>query len=290
VEVYILFFLQGLAQGLLLFLLSAGFTLIFSLLGIFNFAHAGFYMLGAYFAYSLTTWSGFIVALLFVPILCALVGLCFEHTLLRRVYHKGHMAEFLVTFGFLLVLVELVQIFWGTAPLPYNIPLWLQTTALELAGIHFSLYRIFIITIALLISTFLFYLVYKTRIGLLMRAAVVNPTALHLLGHNLRGLYNTIFAMSCGLAGLAGVLGGNLLVTEPAMALQFGTLIFVIAIVGGLGSLIGAFFVSLLIGFLQSLTVLWGGDFARYAPLIPYMMMVIVLVLRPHGLWGQRFV
>nr|WP_315429695.1 branched-chain amino acid ABC transporter permease [uncultured Albidiferax sp.] len=294
--------LNGLSYGLMLFMLSAGLTLIFSMMGVLNLAHASFYMLGAYFAYSLTLWLGFWPALLLAPLLVGLLGAGFEKYCLRRVHAFGHVPEMLVTFGLNTVLVELVQLVWGRGPVDYRIPAGLEGPLFALWGTPFPTYRGFMVLVALAMLAALWLLLKRTRIGLVVQAALTHPDAVQALGHNVPRVFMGVFGGGAALAGLAGVVGGNAFVTEPGMAATVGSVVFVVVVVGGMGSLAGAFWASLLIGVLQTLavgidlTVLgWTGvgalshiKLSQLAPLLPYALLVLVLLLRPQGLWGQR--
>lgn len=305
--------LNGLAYGLLLFMLSSGLTLIFSMMGVLNFAHASFYMLGAYLSYSITRSIGFWPALVFAPLLVAVAGACVERYGLRRVHQYGHIPELLFTFGLSYVVVELVQLVWGRAPLAANIPAALDGPLFSLYGTSFPTYRAFMMGIAVLMLGLIYLLLSKTRVGMVIHAALSHPEMAQALGHNVPRIFMLVFAGGCGLAGLAGVIGGNIFPTEPAMAASMGSIIFVVVVVGGMGSLAGAFVASLLLGVLQTFAVVLDysllsllaafnfhpaeGDFAypllklsiaNIAPILPYLALVLVLILRPRGLFGKR--
>lgn len=305
--------LNGLSYGLLLFLLSSGLTLIFSMLGVLNFAHASFYMLGAYFAYAISIQLGFWPALLLAPLLIGLLGALVERVGLRHVRRHGQVAELLFTFGLSYVVVELVQLVWGKSALPYAIPAQLDGPLFTLYSTAFPAYRGFMMLLALLVLLAASWLLQRSRIGLLIQAALTHPQMLEALGHNVPRLFTLVFAVGCALAGLAGVVGGNAFVTEPGMAAGVGSIIFVVVVVGGLGSLKGAFIASLLIGIVQTYAVAldvsllsglahWGIQpgpdafgypllrltLAQVAPVLPYLLLVLVMLLRPRGLFGVR--
>ncbi len=308
--------LNGISYGLLLFMLSSGLTLIFSMMGVLNFAHAGFYMLGAYVGYSIARVAGFWPALFIAPLVVAALGALFEKACLRRVHRLGHVPELLVTFGLSYVIVELVQLVWGRVPLEFQPPLVLRGPAFTLvnssaeglglvwgaapAGLctageaavrvvcsPFPATRAFMMAVAFFMLAGVWLLLTRTRIGLVIRAALTHPEAVEALGHDVPRVFMGVFAAGCGLAGLAGVIGGSTFVTDPSMAATVGSIIFVVVVVGGLGSLAGAFAASLLIGIMQTLAV--GFDFtAQLAPILPYLLLVLVLILRPRGLMGSR--
>jgi branched-chain amino acid transport system permease protein len=277
--------LNGLSYGLLLFMLSAGLTLIFSMMGVLNFAHASFYMLGAYFGYSVTEWLGFWSALVLAPLLVGGLGALFERFLLRRVHRFGHVAELLITFGMSYLILEGVQLVWGRSSVDYRVPVALDGPLLTLFDIQFPLYRAFMMGVALLMLAALWLLLTRSRIGLVIQAALTHPGMVEALGHNVPRVFMWVFGGGCALAGLAGVLGGNAFVTEPGMAAALGGIVFVVVVVGGIGSLGGAFLASLLIGLAQTFAV---GLDVSVAPILPYLLLVLVLIFRPRGLLGAR--
>ena len=294
--------LNGISYGLLLFMLSAGLTLIFSLMGVLNFAHASFYMLGAYVGYSFSALWGFWWALLLAPLAVGGLGALLERYCLRRVHRFGHVPELLVTWGLSYLVLEVVQLLWGRSTVPYTLPPALQGPLLSLYGVQFPKSRAFIMLVALLMLASVWLLLTRSRIGLVIQAALEHPNMVQALGHNVPRVLMLVFGCGCALAALAGVIGGNTYVTEPGMAASVGSIIFVVVVVGGIGSLAGAFWASLLIGLLQTLAVamdtplslLWGAGplgqltVAQLAPILPYVLLVLVLVLRPQGLLGQR--
>jgi len=333
--------LNGLSSGLLLFMLSSGLTLILSMMGVLNFAHASFYMIGAYFAYTLTGLVGFWVALVAAPLLVGVFGAVFERSALRRVHKFGHVPELLITFGLSYVILELVQLIWGRTTVPFNPPELLQGPAFTLvqsardgfslvAGAapdamcaatadvmvrcsRFPLTRVFVMVVAMLMLLSLWLLLTRTRIGLVIQAALTHPEMVEALGHNVPRVFMLVFGSGCALAGLAGVIGGITFITEPSMAAVVGSIIFVVVVVGGMGSLAGAFISSLLIGLLQTLPLTVDASLADFfnqfgaqlgptspgwpllritlaqaAPILPYLLLVLILIFRPKGLMGTR--
>ena len=335
-EFFVISLLNGVSYGLLLFMLSSGLTLIFSMMGVLNFAHTSFYMLGAYFAYTLSGVLGFWPALFIAPLLVGGLGALFERYSLRRVHKFGHVPELLVTFGLSYLILELVQLVWGRSTVSFPPPQWLQGAAFTLvqsptegfgvvlgaapaalcqaaACSPFPATRTFMMLVALLMLLSLWLLLTRTRIGLVIQASLTHPEMVESLGHNVPFVFMLVFGSGCALAGLAGVIGGVTFVTEPAMAATVGSIIFVVVVVGGMGSLVGAFVGSLLIGLLQtvpltvdaSLSTLaakfgWmvtpdttGYSFfkltlAQVAPILPYLLLVVMLIVRPKGLLGTR--
>ncbi|APW46296.1 branched-chain amino acid ABC transporter permease [Rhodoferax antarcticus] len=286
--------LNGISYGLLLFLLSSGLTLIWGMMGVLNFAHASFYMVGAYLAYTLSGWLGFWPALLLAPLGVGLLGAAFERLGLRLVRRFGHMSELLITFGLSYILVELVQLIWGRSSVDYRVPPALDGPLFTLFDNQFPMYRAFIMAVTLLVLAALAWLV-RTRAGLVIRAALTQPDMAQALGHNVPRVFTVVFGVGCALAGLAGVLGGNAFVTEPGMAQALGGVVFVVVVVGGLGSLKGAFVASMAIGLLQTFVVALDVallpalplKISQLAPVLPYAVMVLMLILRPQGLMGS---
>ena len=312
-EFLVISLLNGVSYGLLLFMLSSGLTLIFSMMGVLNFAHTSFYMLGAYFAYTISEVVGFWPALLIAPVVVGLLGATFERYSLRRVHKFGHVPELLVTFGLSYLILELVQLLWGRSTVPYGLPTQLQGPLFTLYGTQFPKSRSFIMLVALVMLASVWLLLTRTRIGLVIQAALKNPEMVEALGHNVPRVFMLVFGGGAALAGLAGVIGGNTYITEPAMAASVGSIIFVVVVVGGMGSLAGAFLASLLIGVLQTLAValdysmvhlfqlvgitvtdqtfgypLWKLTISQVAPILPYLLLVLILIFRPKGLLGTR--
>ena len=287
---------NGLLYGMLLFMLASGLTLIFSMMGVLNFAHASFFMLGAYFAYEISRVVGFWPALILAPLAAAALGALVETYGLRRLHRQGHVAELLFTFGLVYVLEELVVFFWGRLPMNYRVPPALDFTLFSLFGINYSAYRIFMLAIAVASFAGLALLLARTRIGLIVRAALSQPEMLRALGHNVPRVFMGVFAGGCALAALAGVIGGNYFTTQPTMAGQLGNIIFVVVVIGGLGSLAGALIASLLVGVLQTVSVaadislapLLQVKLSELGALLPYVLMVLVLIFKPKGLMGRR--
>jgi branched-chain amino acid transport system permease protein len=237
--------------------------------------------------------------------LAAAGGALFESQLLRRVRDQGHVAEMLVTFGLSLVLLEAVQLVWGTGPVNYRVPAIFDGVIWRIGEVALPAYRVFIMGVSMLVLLALAAWLRLSSVGLVIKAALTHPHMVQALGHDLPRVLMGVFALGCALAALAGVLGGNAFVTEPGMAATIGSVLFVVIVVGGLGSLAGALLASLVIGVLQTLAV--GFDVklgqllglpaqnaltqiavSQLAPLLPFALMVLVLLLRPRGLLGQR--
>ncbi len=341
-EFFTISMLNGLSYGLLLFMLSSGLTLIFSMMGVLNFSHASFYMLGAYVGYSVARLVGFWPGLILAPLVVGALGALFERTCLRKVHKFGHVPELLVTFGLSYVILELVQLIWGRTAVEFLPPEALRgpmftlvqssvsglslmwgaapaalcqsaDAAVRIVCSPFPATRGFMMVVALLMLVALWLLLTRTRIGLVIQAALTHPDAVESLGHNVPRVFMLVFGAGAGLAGLAGVIGGSTFVTEPAMAGTVGSVIFVVVVVGGMGSLSGAFLASILIGVIQTFAVavdysvlalmqqlgvsvsagtqensLMKLTVSQVAPILPYLFLVLILIFRPKGLLGTR--
>jgi branched-chain amino acid transport system permease protein len=312
-ELIIFSTLNGLLYGLLLFLLASGLTLIFSMMGVLNFAHASFYMLGAYFGFQISLYVGYWPGLVLAPLLVGGIGALVERYGLRTVHKHGHVAELLFTFGLAFMIEELVQMVWGKVPVDYRVPDLLNFSAFTLFSTTYPAFRMFMLVTSVVVFLGLLLLLTKTRVGLIIRAALTHPNMVGMLGHNVPLVFMMVFGVGCGLAALAGVIAGPALVTQPAMAASLGPILFVVVVVGGLGSLQGAFIAALLIGLVQTFAValnvsladvmaplgitltrdsiggdLWMATVAQVAPIIPYLLLVLVLIFRPKGLMGYR--
>ncbi|MCO5107567.1 MAG: branched-chain amino acid ABC transporter permease [Burkholderiaceae bacterium] len=319
-EFVVISLLNGISYGLLLFMLASGLTLIFSMMGVLNFAHASFYMIGAYVAYQISTWldellpgTGYWIALVVAPLVVGAIGAVVERYGLRRVHRWGHVPELLFTFGLSFIVVELVQIIWGRAAVPYQVPPALGGSLFIVYSTHFPAYRGFMMLVAALMLFAIWLMLTRTRIGLVIQAALTHPETVEALGHNVPRVFMLTFGGGTALAGLAGVIGGNAYVTEPSMAALVGSIIFVVVVVGGMGSLGGAFIASLLIGLMQTFAIgidwttlsllrsiglqagpdtplysLWSLKLSQVAPVLPYLLLVLILIFRPKGLMGTR--
>ena len=200
--------LNGVVYGLLLFMLSSGLTLIFSMMGVLNFAHASVFMLGAYFSYQIGRWIGFWPALVLAPLLCGLVGAAIERYGLRRVHPKGHVAEILFTFGLSYVIAELVIMAWGRNPIENRVPAVIDFPLFQLFGTSYPFYKGLMMAISVGMFAFLYLAFKRTRVGLVIQAALTHPKMVSALGHDVPRLFVLVFAIGSALAGLAGVIGG----------------------------------------------------------------------------------
>jgi branched-chain amino acid transport system permease protein len=311
-EYFVVSLLNGAVYGLLLFMVSAGLTLIFGMMGVLNFAHAWFYMLGAYVGYTMTKVGGFWLGLLLAPIVTGLLGALMERYLLRRVHQHGHTHELLLTFGMAFIIEEFVKLFYGDALVGYQIPDYMHFAAFTIFQTNYPFYRLFMGAVAIGMFAILYLLLTRTRIGIIVRAATYRPFTVEALGHNMPLIFLGVFSLGTALAGLAGAVAGAFFPTGPNMAVDLGTLVFVVVVVGGLGSVAGALVASLMIGVFVSFAVgldvsiasllgyaglgAWaneaGGiltlELSTIANGVPFLLMLLVLLVRPAGLMGDR--
>lgn len=314
-DLFLVNVIDGLVTGLLLFMLSAGLTLIFSMMGVLNFAHASFYMLGAYFGYQISQYLGFWVGLLIAPLLVGLFGAVVERYGLRRVHQYGHVAELIFTFGLALLIEEAVQFFWGKSQVAYFVPNALNFPLFSVSGNAVPAYKVFMIFTSIAIFAGLLFVLTRTRVGMVIQAALSYPRTVEALGHNVPLVFMCVFGVGSALAGVAGVIAGPVLGTFPGMAFVLGSIVFVTIVIGGLGSLWGALLASLLIGWITTFAAAYNVHFAdlllalgidrpadmasspwrdfwsltlsQVGPILPYLLMVLVLIFRPDGLFRK---
>jgi branched-chain amino acid transport system permease protein len=275
---------NGLVTGSFYALMALGLSLILNLSGVINFAHGGFLALGGFFAYSLMPYTGFWGALLLAPVLVGIFGIVIEQVLIQRLYGRDPLYGLLLTFGLAFVLEDLTRVIWGAQSLPYQIPASLAT---PVSSEFFFLtgYRLFMVAIVLVVVLALFLILTRTRLGIRIRAGTRDLETVSVLGVNIRVLRTLNFGLGIYLAGLAGVLAAGLLGLQPTMGDSLMMPSFVAIIVGGLGSLPGTLLGGLLIGVASGLaTVVWPSA----TEAVMYVMMGLVLLIRPRGLLGEE--
>lgn len=295
--------LNGLQLGMLLFLLAAGLTLVFGIMDFVNLAHGSLYMMGAFFCATFTQWTESFVlgALLTIPSVF-LLGVLIDMLVLRKLYARDHLDQVLATFGLILFFNEFVRVIWG--PWGMNIPLpnYLNGSIELMPELVYPTYRIAIIATGLLVALLLYLLIAKTRLGMLVRAGANNREMIEALGINVRLLFTLIFGLGAVLAGFAGVIAGPLLSVEIGMGTSIIILTFVVIVIGGIGSVKGAFIASVLVGFIDTvgraflpdgLQLLLSTDAAlTAAPAISsistYLLMAVVLIIKPQGLFPPK--
>ncbi len=284
-EIYLIQATHGIVYGMLLFLVASGLTLVFGMMGILNLAHASFYMLGAYFAFTAGRYIGsFWLSLLICPLIVTALGIVIERFLLRKTYKVGHTAQLLLTFGLFFVIGELVRIIWGTVPLSVPVP-GILSGEIPFFGKTYPMYRVFILGFAFLLLLGMALLLMRTRIGIIIRAAVSDAEMVESLGTNVPLVFMGVFGGGAALAAIAGVIAAPFLSIYLNMGNDALLDCFVVIVVGGFGSLPGALVASLMIGELQSFGVLW---IPRLALVFQFLLMAVVLIIKPTGLFGEK--
>ena len=291
--------LNGLQLGVMLFLMAAGLTLVFGIMDLINLAHGSFYMVGAYLTAALVPVLGsFPLALVAAVLLTALIGLAVEAVALRNLYRRDHLDQVLATFGLILFFNELVKIVFGPVPIFLNPPAALAGTV-DLFGLKYPAFRLTILAVGIAVAVFLWLLIAKTRLGMLIRAGATNREMVMALGVDVRLLFGLVFALGCGLAGLAGAMAGPVLAVQVGMGEQILILTFVVIVIGGIGSIRGALVGALLVGIVDTMgRALLPSAFrmvmdaaganaggAALASMAIYVLMAVVLAIKPKGLF-----
>jgi branched-chain amino acid transport system permease protein len=292
--------LNGLQFGLLLFLLAAGLTLVFGIMDLVNLAHGSLYMMGAYFAASFVAWTGsFLLGVIMALAATLVLGIVLEVVALRPLYGRDHLDHVLATFGLILFFNELVHLVWGPAGLTLPLPALLNTSVELLPGVHYPTYRIVMIAVALLVALALYLLVQRTRLGMLVRAGASNREMIGALGVDIKLLYTLVFGLGAALAGLAGLMQAPILTVQIGMGENILILAFVVIVIGGIGSIRGAFVAAVFVGLIDTVGRAFLPDLLRLvlstnaastagpalSSMLIYLLMAIVLVLRPEGLF-----
>jgi branched-chain amino acid transport system permease protein len=292
--------LNGLQVGLLLFLLAAGLTLVFGIMDLVNLAHGSLYMIGAYFAATFTALTGSFVGGVALALAATLVvGMAVEVIAMRRLYGRDHLDHVLGTFGLILFFNELVRLVWGAAGRNLALPAWLNRSIEILPGVPYSMYRLSVIVVALAVALGLWLVVMRTRFGMLVRAGASNREMVAALGINIKLLYTFVFGIGAALAGLAGMMQAAILTAQIGMGENILILAFVVIIIGGIGSIRGAFVAALFVGFVDTVGRTYLPDLLKLvlspvaastaAPalssMLIYVLMAVVLVVRPAGLF-----
>jgi branched-chain amino acid transport system permease protein len=295
--------LNGLQFGVMLFLMAAGLTLVFGIMNLVNLAHGSLYMVGAYLAVAATQWTGNYLAGVALGLLGTLVvGMLVEVVALRTLYDRDHLDQVLATFGLILFFNELVAIIWGRAALYTSLPVWLQGHITLFTGSRYPVYRIVILVIGLLTALLLWYVVTRTRLGMLIRAGASNRAMVAALGINIRLLYTIVFGFGAALAGLAGLMAGPIYAVQPGMGELILIQVFVVIVIGGIGSIRGALVGAIIVGIVDTLgraflkpllaTILSPTAAESAGPalasMLIYLLMAVVLAVRPAGLFAVK--
>ena len=286
-DTFIIQLTNGLVFSLLLFLMAAGLSLIFGLMDVVNLAHGTFYLLGGYIGLSVVRWSGnFWLALLIAPLAVGLLGLLLEITLLRRLYRRGHLDQVLFTFGVALIGADLMRAIWEAYVVTIPTPAQL-VGQVDIMGIDFPIYRLTMIGLGLLIAALLWLVIERTRIGAIVRAGVSDAQMASALGIDIPRVFAGVFAIGTGLAALSGVAAAPIVNLYPGLDFEILILAMVVVVVGGLGTLKGAFWGSLLVGMADT----FGKSLLpQFSVFVIFVIMAVVLLVRPSGLFGRRLV
>jgi branched-chain amino acid transport system permease protein len=293
-------FLNGVQLGMLLFLLAAGLTLIFGIMDLVNLAHGSLYMLGAYFAASFAEWTdSFLFGAILALAATALVGMALEVVAIRRLYGRNHLDHVLGTFGLLLFFNELVRLIWGPAGMTLSLPPEMLNAIEVVPGLFYPLYRLVIIAVTLAVAVLLYFLIMRTRLGMLIRAGASNREMVGALGVNIKLLYTLVFGLGAALAGFAGLMQAPILTVQIGMGENILIAAFVVVTIGGIGSIRGAFVASLLVGLADTVGRTFVPDLLRaflsesassslgraLSSMTIYLVMALVLIVRPEGLF-----
>ena len=295
--------LNGFQFGILLFLLAAGLTLIFGIMDLINLAHGSLYMMGAYFAATFTKWTGSFLlgAILAIPASMAF-GMIVEMIALRTLYTRNHLDQVLATFGLILFFNEFVRLIWGPIGLDIPLPEVLNGSVELFLGIRYPAFRLVIIAVGIMVAFLLYLLVSRTKLGMLIRAGASNRKMVGALGVNINLLYTFVFGLGAALAGLAGLMAGPIMTVEIGMGEGILIITLVVIVIGGVGSIKGAFVAALLVGLIDTvgrsflpdiLGIFFSNDVADTAApaissMLIYLLMALILAIKPQGLFPPR--
>ncbi|RMC34178.1 branched-chain amino acid ABC transporter permease [Paracoccus alkanivorans] len=302
-NLFLLQLLNGMQFGILLFLIAAGLTLVFGIMDFVNLAHGVVYMVGAYLVVTFTSLTGsYGLGLLLTLPATLLVGLVLELSVFRRLYERPHLDQVLATFGLVMIITEGVQVIWGAAPLSVPMPELLSGSVPLIGAMRYPVFRLVIIAAGLLTALGLYLVIGHTRIGMRLRAGASNRAMVAALGVDIGKLFTVIFAFGAMLAGFAGAMVAPVLTVDPGMGEQVLILAFVVIVIGGIGSVRGAFAGALLVGLVDTLGRSFGPILLRavmepaaagqagrvLAPMLVYILMAVILAVRPSGLFGAK--
>jgi branched-chain amino acid transport system permease protein len=292
--------LNGIQLGMLLFLLAAGLTLIFGIMDLVNLAHGSLYMLGAYFAATFAAATdSFVIGAILALAATFVAGVTLEIIAIRPLYGRNHLDHVLGTFGLLIFFNDLVRLIWGPAGMTLSLPSEMLTAVQLLPGLYYPLYRLVIILVALAVAAILYFTVMRTRLGMLIRAGASNREMVGALGVNIKLLYTLVFGLGAALAGFAGLMQAPILTVQIGMGENILILAFVVIIIGGVGSIRGAFVAAVLVGLIDTIGRAFVPDMLRsvlsasaastlgpaLASMLIYILMAGILVFRPEGLF-----
>lgn len=275
--------LNSVQYGLLLFMLAAGLTLIFGIMGVVNLAHGSFYMVGAYLAYSLSLYfSSLTLGILAGLVLSVILGFTLEWLLFRHFYHRDHLDQVLLTFGLIYIFEELRSIFWGDDVHGIAIPQQLNASIPLTENLSYPVYRLFMSAVCIVLAYFLYWLIAKTRLGMKIRAGAFNRDMTEALGINIKLIHAVVFALGVGLAAVAGMISAPVSSVYPNMGSQVLIMCFVVVVIGGIGSVRGAFIAALLVGLVDTFGKVL---LPSMSGMLVYILMAAVLLWKPEGLF-----
>lgn len=278
-----IFVFNGIALGMIYFLIAIGLTIIFGMMGVINFAHGALYAIGAYMAYTITLYTGnFWLSLIIAPIIIFGVGIC-EYFLLRYLYGINPVYQLLLTFGLALIIQEVTIFIWGTVGKPLSIPSIFRGV-FDLGLFTYPKYRIFLVFFTAIIALAIWFLIMRTKLGAMIRAGTEDSEMVNCVGINISKLFTLVFGLGASMAGIGGVLAAPIVGVEPFMGMNILIISFVVVVVGGLGSYAGAILGGLLIGIIQSICILL---FPAAAAVVVFAFMALILIVRPQGLLGK---
>jgi len=295
--------LNGLQYGVMLFLMAAGLTLVFGIMNLVNLAHGSLYMVGAYLAVAATRWTGnYALGVLLALAGTLVIGMLVALIALRRLYERDHLDQVLATFGLILFFNEAISMLWGRSALYASIPSWLQGQVKLFGGSSYPVYRLAVLAVGLAVALLLWYVVTRTRLGMLIRAGASNRAMVSALGVNIKLLYTVVFGFGAALAGLAGLMAGPIYAVQPGMGEMILIQVFVVIVIGGIGSVRGALVGAIVVGIVDTL----GRAFLKpmlatlisptaaenagpaLASMLIYLLMAAVLAIKPAGLFQSR--
>ena len=287
--------LNGIQYGLLLFLVASGLTLILGIMGIINLAHGSFYMVGAYLAFSLSQHFGSLwLAMAGGVVIAVVIGVILEWLLISRLYHRDHLYQVLLTYGLILIFEEMRSVIFGNDVHGVPIPEMLRASIPLTETLSYPIYRLWISAVCLVLAVGMYFLIQKTRLGMIIRAGAANREMVQALGININLLYRLVFALGVALAAFAGMIAAPVASVFPGMGNQVLIVCFVVVVIGGIGSVKGAMLAAILIGMVDTFGKVIHVEIAgvRLLPglsgMMIYLLMAVVLLVRPEGLFGKR--
>jgi branched-subunit amino acid ABC-type transport system permease component len=275
--------LNALSRSMILFLIAAGLTIVFGLMGVVNFAHGAFYALGAFVGLTVVGVTGnFWLALLLAPLGVAVVGMALEYLTFRPLYDQEPIYQVLLTFGLIIVLEEIIRIIWSQGARNVSTPAVISG-ATDVLGFSYPAYRLFAIAIGVVVAVGLYLLIERTRIGIIIRAGTMDSDMVEAMGINIGLVFTVMFGFGVAIAAIGGIVNGGMTSVSPGMGMDVIILAFIVVVIGGVGSLTGSIAGSLVVGFTETI----GGYYAdQFVSVILFGLMIVVLLVRPTGLFG----